>query len=77
MQFDTDLIDGIDEGTRAFNIGCDARIAGIPLKDNPYHSRGQESLHNKWRIGWMDVAVNWGKWDRRRAAPLPEIIKCR
>ena len=46
---------------RAFNLGCDARIAGVPLGHNPF-SRAIEDLNFQrcWTEGWYHVSVFWG-----------------
>lgn len=42
---------------RAFNRGCDDRIAGRSVADCPYQDY-QEAQH--WTRGWNDVNKNWG-----------------
>jgi hypothetical protein len=55
----------------AFNRGCDARLAGIPLIFNPY--KGEASWQSRgWIEGWNHVDKAWGL-DNRSAKPLPEI----
>lgn len=43
--------------TTAFNRGCDARLDGTPLEDNPYKSLLAE--HECWIRGWRDVHGHW------------------
>lgn len=44
---------------RAFNLGCDARLAGLPETANPYTSDGRREWYS-WRAGWHDCAIWWG-----------------
>jgi len=44
---------------RAFNLGCDARIAGIYTDKNPYKADASE--HKHWLYGWQDVEHWWGR----------------
>lgn len=44
---------------RAFNEGCDARLAGKPTSVNPYSIHFLERRF--WLRGWRDVDKNWGK----------------
>lgn len=55
----------------AFNLGCDARIAGLPLGHNPYC--GGTDLARCWRAGWFDVDAHWGE-ARTGAARLPQVL---
>lgn len=57
---------------RAFNAGCDARLAGEPFHRCPYYDI---ILVAHWRRGWMDVHRYWGccaNLRRRRPHALPE-----
>lgn len=57
-----------EETTRAFNLGCDARIAGCSLLDNPYGIQPSWATEEEWRFwrkGWKDVNNYWGKWASR------------
>jgi len=65
---------------RAFNIGCDARLAGKPLMSCPDFE--SKSLEQNWRRGWRQVQREWGSIPIRRKLegrpywhfkPLPEI----
>lgn len=60
-----------EERTIAFNQGCDARLAGLPLSMNPY--RG--SARTNWRLGWLDVDRHWAEWveGRWRVYLLPDV----
>lgn len=49
--------------TKAFNMGCDARLAGLPITANPHNVK---ILSTYWRMGWEDVDVFWGKKVRGR-----------
>lgn len=55
----------------AFNEGCNARLAGIGIKDNPY--RGDRQLRDAWAAGWRDTQYNWGKWAKWPVKPLPPL----
>ena len=59
--------------TRAFNAGCDARLAGKSLRDNP-HGSGQ-TWYSAWRYGWLDVERNWGIDAKRPVAELPALTR--
>jgi hypothetical protein len=61
-----------DSGRRAFNLGSDARIDGVPLNSNPYPSDSVTN-HIAWRMGWLDVSENWGKLARWPIRSLPAI----
>ena len=54
----------------AFNMGCDARIAGVPFKDNPY-SKYKGGAY--WEMGWRDVDENWGRKAKWPVKKLPEV----
>lgn len=56
--------------TRTFNEGCDARIAGTAITNNPYSSG--TSAHQAWRRGWRDVHRTWGL-DRRGRYPVRDL----
>jgi hypothetical protein len=59
----------------AFNLGCDARLSGLPLDHSPYC--GGTDLARYWRAGWFDVDVHWGE-ARPGAARLPQVLgSCR
>jgi ribosome modulation factor len=63
-----------EERHRAFNQGCDARLAGIPPAECPYRV-GQESLANAWRQGWQDVDQHWSQdafWPHKDLPPVTE-----
>lgn len=57
---------------RAFNLGSDARLAGVPLSDNDYSS-DQKDEYQSWRRGWNDVHYFWGHDSKRLYRPLPPI----
>lgn len=46
-----------DDETKAFNAGCDARIAGIPKDHNPFLENKQLAL--EWQHGWYHVNRYW------------------
>ncbi len=53
----------------AFAAGCDARLAGRPLTDNPhlgYFDEDSIILSRRWQSGWINVAESWGKGVRGR-----------
>lgn len=50
------------DSAKAFNEGCDARLAGEPRSFNPYEKREEPGSYHSWRHGWLDVANNWGRW---------------
>lgn len=46
---------------RIFNEGCQARLEGQRLTENPYLTSNQcISLANQWVRGWQDVDRHWG-----------------
>lgn len=47
----------------AFSAGCEARMQGIPISDNP--NPGGTNEHAYWRKGWREIDLNFG-----RDAPL-------
>jgi hypothetical protein len=53
---------------KAFNLGSDARLAGLPLAANPYQ---EPELHDCWWRGWQHVAKHWP----RQLPPVPEESK--
>lgn len=55
-----------------FNAGSDARLAGVPLADNPYPPQG-DSRYSYWRMGWIDVEKHWGEWARWPVVKLPPV----
>jgi hypothetical protein len=69
MTSDPDLQAGIP-----FNRGSDARLAGVPLKANPY--LGASAVD--WRRGWMHVDKEWGADARkhRQVVRLPVVEGC-
>lgn len=44
---------------RAFGLGCDARLAGLPLSACPFPCRGGAEMGYWWRRGWRDVHYYW------------------
>lgn len=70
------------ESTLAFNAGSDARIAGRSMLDNPnlaVTAAGPEKTRwVYWRMGYSDVAKNWGvraKWPVRRLPLVRELAE--
>jgi hypothetical protein len=63
------------DSRRAFNEGCDARLAGLLPKACPYpHGCAN---HNAWRQGWEHVHKTWGtgaRWPFRRLPPLAVAV---
>lgn len=57
---------------RAFNEGCDARLAGWPMSYCPYLPT-EISLYESWRRGWLDVQHSWGKESPWPVRPLPPV----
>jgi hypothetical protein len=58
--------------TRAFNLGCDARLAGESLARNPF----PEDMPNCWKWwvhGWLDVDKHWGKWANNTVEKLKAV----
>ena len=46
---------------KAFNEGCDARIRGEILQDNPYNDGVTLYIFAQyWRLGWSHVHKYWG-----------------
>ena len=56
---------------RAFNRGCDARIAGFAITANPY-TTGDMGLMRAWKSGWRDAHRSWGA-EYLDADALPEV----
>lgn len=59
---------------QAFNQGCDARLAAIPLSCCPYSPSSPQGIN--WRRGWLDVHISWGKEAKRKGyhvKPLPRL----
>ncbi len=61
----------MDTIARAFNEGCDARLAGVSRASNPY--KGQPGMEFRWDSGWTHVDTNWGKDAKWPIASLPKI----
>jgi hypothetical protein len=67
---------------RAFNEGCDARLDGRNLTDNPHREHGptvRSAMHDYWRQGWLDVHHHFGRavhgrWAFRRPPNLRMAI---
>ena len=59
-----------EDRNRAFNVGCEARLAGKSIMSNPYDSGGTEYLY--WAMGWRDVHHHWGQWNKN-APKLPKV----
>lgn len=57
---------------RAFNLGCDARIAGRSQLTCPYFCLTWE--RRLWLAGWDDVDKFWGHEAKRwQVEPLPVV----
>lgn len=56
----------------AFNDGCDYRLAGVPIKDNPYADTDRSAA---WLSGWRHMNSNWGKDAKWPIKPLPPVLK--
>ncbi len=56
----------------AFNRGSDARLAGRPF-ESPYSSRDEHAMYVHWRLGWIDVDLNWGVEAKGPITPLPRV----
>lgn len=50
----------------AFNQGSDARLAGLPVKVNPFDHSTEWSVNRAWREGWQHVHKEWGAGVRGR-----------
>lgn len=61
---------------KAFNQGCDARFAGLPLDANPYSTERAHAEYSFWRYGWYDIEEHWAKWVRERW-PVRELVGVR
>ena len=58
---------------KAFNEGCDDRLAGRPQNANRYHGENKR-MATFWLRGWRDVDQNWAKENNKwQAAPLPGV----
>ena len=55
---------------RCFNEGSDARLRGEPLTACPYYGSDQRDYY---RMGWMDVEMNWGEKSMYPVKPLPKV----
>lgn len=55
----------------AFNKGCDYRLAGRDIDDNPYV--GNTQLWNSFRWGWNHVESAWGLDAKWEVMPLPRV----
>lgn len=65
-----------EDSIHAFNSGCDARLAGLPLEACPYRSGVSRA---EWARGWRDVNDHWGELAKWPVKPLPTmkaIAKC-
>lgn len=60
----------LDLQTKAFNRGCDARLAGQGLSSDPYD---RTDLSNCWRHGWIHADATWGRDARWPHMPLPPV----
>ena len=58
---------------RAFNAGCDARLAGRPITDNDYPSSSVAG-YRLWREGYLHVQNNWGREAVGPIVPLPAVV---
>lgn len=58
---------------RAFNRGCDARIAGMSLSANPYNLVERPECWLQWRLGYKDVDRYWGRNALWHVRPLPRL----
>lgn len=57
---------------RAFGLGGDARLAGLPVTANPFGS-AEGRLRAAWAEGYCDVHYHWGEealWPHRRLPPI-------
>lgn len=62
-----------EEVSKAFNEGCDARLAGLPAIC-PDYWYGHEMTY--WRHGWKHVDLCWAKdvrLDTFAVRPLPRV----
>ena len=57
-----------------FGEGCDARLAAIPLIDNPYEIFDLQ--FRWWESGWQDVEFHWGKHVKNRWSFRPKPYIC-
>ncbi len=51
----------VSQPSRAFDLGCNARLAGLSFTSCTYPKNGKvgvERMH--WRQGWMHVDTEWG-----------------
>lgn len=60
----------IEEISKAFNQGCDARLAGEPITWCQYD---YGELRKYWKNGWRDVDKNWGKSSKGFVKSLAKI----
>lgn len=56
---------------RAFNEGSDARLKGIPLREQQL--TGLLQFDRYWRMGWHHVDLSWGSGARWSVKALPEV----
>ena len=60
---------------KAFNQGSDARIAGVPLKENRYEPA--TLTRDYWKKGWCHANEHWGTGCKRNrpARELPAVTR--
>lgn len=70
------VIGGEAASAYAFNLGCDARLAGRPLRANPFCPTNSAHLWQCWARGWRHVQKDWASLvrDRWRVRPLPPVV---
>jgi hypothetical protein len=56
----------------AFDVGCDARLAGKPEAVNPYRPGSSEFY--AFKSGYRSVELTWGLDARWPVKPLPEVV---
>ena len=53
------ISDGNALSAIAYNQGSDARLLGLPVRDNPYVQSAQCKAAGRWRQGWLCVHEQW------------------
>lgn len=62
-----------ERSAQIFGEGCDSRLCGLPLWENPYREGINCREYTAWRRGWKDVNRHWGEDNPLRARRLVAI----
>ena len=61
-----------ERGAVAFNLGCDARLAGEARTANQF---AEDDLQQQWRSGWDHVNKYWGADAKWPVTKLPRAAR--